>query len=272
MSSYRRRRPPERRGSPAWITTYADMVTLLLTFFVLLYSFSTVDVQKFRAIMAAFQGALGVLDGGRTVSTVSSVSDGSLDIDSAFGMSQTEFQQMQALYEKMQTLVGAGQLPGSVELLMEERGLVVRFADRAFFDSGKADIRTDAMPVLEHIAEVLRPLPNHVRVEGHTDTVPINTERFPSNWELSTARATSVIRFLIEEKKMSPQRLSAAGYGEYRPVDANDTVEGRARNRRVDLVIMHLGLSYTEPGADRSEGQMGESIVQDGDSPDEPLN
>jgi chemotaxis protein MotB len=224
------------------------MVTLLLTFFVLLYSFSTVDVQKFRAIMAAFQGTLGVLDGGKIVTTTSSVNDAALDMDSAFDLSQRNVEQIQALMEQMQALVAAGQLPGTVELLHEERGLVVRFADRAFFDLGKADIRPNAQPVLDQIAEVLRPLANHVRVEGHTDTLPINTERFPSNWELSTARATSVIRFLIEEKQMSPERLSAAGYGQYRPVDTNDTMEGRARNRRVDLVIMHLGLSYTEPG------------------------
>ena len=86
-----------------------------------------------------------------------------------------------------------------------------------------------------------------MRVEGHTDNLPINTPRFPSNWELSTARATSVIRYLIEEENLDPERLSAAGYGEYRPIDANDTPEGRARNRRVDLVILRLGLTSAEP-------------------------
>lgn len=248
MSSYKRRPQPENRGAPAWMTTYADMVTLLLTFFVLLYSFSTVDAQKFKAIMTAFQGTLGVLDGGKVVTSDASIHDASLDVDVTFDVAQKDMEQMQALMEEMQALVAAGELPGTVELVHEERGLVVRFADRAFFDLGKADIRPDAQPVLHEIAELLRPLENHVRVEGHTDILPINTDRFPSNWELSTARATSVIRFLIEEKNMDPKRLSAAGYGEYRPVDSNETIEGRARNRRVDLVIMHLGLSYAEPG------------------------
>ena len=249
MSSYRRKPRSSKRGAPAWMTTYADMVTLLLTFFVLLYSFSTVDVQKFRAIIAAFQGTLGVLDGGKTISSVPAVNEGTLDIDTAFDISQKEIQQIQALFEEVQSLIAEGQLPGTVELVTDERGLVVRFADRAFFDLGKADIRTDALPVLEQVAEILRPLPNQVRVEGHTDNLPIKTDRFPSNWELSTARATSVIRFFIEEKQLDPERLSAAGYGEYRPIDTNESAAGRARNRRVDLVILRLGLSQTEPQA-----------------------
>mgnify|MGYP000879209293 FL=1 len=246
------RKQREEEKTDGWLNTYADMVTLLLTFFVLLYSFSTVDVQKFRAIMTAFQGTLGVLDGGKIITPDASINDASLELDSTLNVSQRNIEQIQALMEQMQALVAAGQLPGTVELIHEERGLVVRFADRAFFDLGKADIRPDAQPVLHEIAEILRPLKNHVRVEGHTDTLPISTERFPSNWELSTARATSAIRFLIEEKNMSPERLSAAGYGEHRPVDSNDTIEGRARNRRVDLVIMHLGLSYAEPGVSQT--------------------
>jgi chemotaxis protein MotB len=249
------------------MTTYADMVTLLLTFFVLLYSFSTVDVQKFRAIIAAFQGTLGVLDGGKTISTVPAVNEGTLDLDTAFDISQKEIQQIQALYEEVQSLIAEGQLPGTVELITEERGLVVRFADRAFFDLGKADIRADALPVLEQVAEILRPLPNHVRVEGHTDNLPIKTERFPSNWELSTARATNVIRFLIEEAHLDPERLSAAGYGEYRPIDTNETIAGKARNRRVDLVILRLGLIHAEPQAPKAGAGEAEAVPEKSQAP-----
>jgi len=269
MSNYRRKPRPEKRGAPAWMTTYADMVTLLLTFFVLLYSFSTLDVQKFRAIIAAFQGTLGVLDGGKTISNVPAVNEGTLDIDTAYDISQQEIQQIEELYEQVQGMIAKGQLPGTVELIKDERGLVVRFADRAFFDLGKADIRADALPVLEAIAEVLRPLPNHVRVEGHTDNLPINTDRFPSNWELSTTRATNVIRFMIEEKQLDPERLSAAGYGEYRPVDTNETIEGKARNRRVDLVILRLGLIHAEP--QRADSQSNEMIDPPANSGDEDV-
>ncbi|NMB44859.1 MAG: OmpA family protein [Firmicutes bacterium] len=272
MSSYRRRPKPSKRGAPAWMTTYADMVTLLLTFFVLLYSFSTVDVQKFRAIIAAFQGTLGVLDGGKTISNMPAVNEGTIDIDSAFDISEKEIQQIQALYEEVQSLIAEGQLPGTVELFTEERGLVVRFADRAFFDLGKADIRADALPILKQVAEILRPLPNHVRVEGHTDNLPIHTERFPSNWELSTARATSVIRFLVEEMHLDPERLSAAGYGEYRPVDTNETVVGKARNRRVDLVILRLGLAYAEPRPVETQANRAEETAENGDHKDLPMD
>ncbi|NLK09127.1 MAG: flagellar motor protein MotB [Firmicutes bacterium] len=253
MSNYQRRREPEKKGAPAWMTTYADMVTLLLTFFVLLYSFSTVDAQKFRAIISAFQGTLGVLDKGKVISPDISLHDSALDFDTDFMVSQKDIEQIEALMEEMQSLVAAGELPGTVELVHEERGLVVRFADRAFFDLGRADIRPDAQSVMYKIAEILKPLQNHVRIEGHTDNLPIQTERFPSNWELSTARATSVIRFLLEKTEVAPERLSAAGYGEYRPIDSNSTVQGRARNRRVDLVILHLGLSYAEPGGSSRE-------------------
>ncbi|NLA57317.1 MAG: OmpA family protein [Firmicutes bacterium] len=238
---YRRRRE-EQNGNAPWLTTYGDMVTLLLTFFVLLYSFSTVDAQKFQSLMIALQGALGVLPGGQTVSVVPTPISSEIP-----SIPREELDQIRAIYEQMQSFVAMGELSGTVDLVLEERGLVVRFAERAFFDLGKADLRPDTLPVLEKVAEVLRPLPNHVRVEGHTDNLPINTPRFPSNWELSTARATSVIRYLIEEQGLDPERLSAAGYGEYRPVDTNDTPEGRARNRRVDLVILRLGLSSAEP-------------------------
>ena len=237
---YRRRREEQKGGAP-WLTTYGDMVTLLLTFFVLLYSFSTVDAQKFQSLAIALQGALGVLPGGQTVSVVPQPISGGANIP------REELDQIRTIYEQMQSFIAHGELSGTVDLIMEERGLVVRFAERAFFDLGKADLRPDTLSVLTKIAEVLRPLPNHVRVEGHTDNLPINTPRFPSNWELSTARATSVIRYLIEEENLDPERLSAAGYGEYRPIDTNDTPEGRARNRRVDLVIMRLGLTSAEP-------------------------
>lgn len=248
MSNYGgRRREREKRGAPAWMTTYGDMVTLLLTFFVLLYSFSSLDVQKFKEVIAAFRGTLGVLDGGRTITDVPAVNNAPLDVDAALDRTSKEIQQIEELYKQLQGLIGRGELPGSVELIREERGLVIRFADRTFFDLGKAELRPDARRILKRVGSFLRGLPNHVRVEGHTDSLPINTEKFPSNWELSTARATNVIRFLIEEEGLDPARLSAAGYGEYRPVASNATPEGRARNRRVDLVILRLGLSMAEP-------------------------
>lgn len=265
MPSGRKRR--ERKGSPAWMTTYADMVTLLLCFFVLLYSFSNLDVQKFRAIMSALQGSLGVLPGGKTISPQQAIGSPMLDLQETVLLTQQEIEQIQSLYQSFSDMIKSGELPGSVELHMESRGLVIRFADRLFFDLGQATLREDAKPVLDKVASVLKDLPNHIRVEGHTDNLPIRNQRFPSNWELSTARATTVIRYLIEEKGFSPQKLSAAGYSQYRPVADNGTESGRAKNRRVDIVVLWLGLSKAEPqegpkpvGSDETSIQTDQSV------------
>lgn len=227
-----------RAGSPLWMTTYSDMVTLLLCFFVMLYGFSNVDTEKFQGFITSFRGGLGVLDGGINVSQKSGVASTS---------SIVALEQLRAIEETLSEFIAQEGLAGAVTLEEEERGLIVRFADQVFFDLGKADLKPEAKEVLRRLAPLLKDLPNPIRIEGHTDNLPINNARFPSNWELSTYRATSVIRYLIEELGFNPERLSAAGYGEYRPVVPNDTPEHRALNRRVDIVIMRMDLWAEEP-------------------------
>lgn len=124
---------------------------------------------------------------------------------------------------------------------------MVRFADQVFFDLGKADLKPEAVEILNRLGPILKGIPNPIRIEGHTDNLPINTAQFPSNWELSTYRATRVIRYFIEELGFSPDKLSAAGYGEYRPIADNDTPEGRSLNRRVDIVIISMDHWADEP-------------------------
>lgn len=220
------------------MVTYGDAVTLLLAFFVLLFTFSTIDLQRFQQIMSAFQGSISVLDGGRTVTT-----DQSLETQ----MSELDLEQLQRLHAELQEFLEVEGLTGSVEVHLEERGVTVRFADQLFFDLGQAVLKPEAVGVLESLSPILRDIPNPIRIEGHTDDLPIQTAQFPSNWELSTRRATSVIRHLVENHGFSPQRLSAAGYGEHRPLTENDTAEKRAQNRRVDIVIMALGEWVFEP-------------------------
>ncbi len=118
------------------------------------------------------------------------------------------------------------------------RGILIRLENEVLFDSGKADIKPAAIQSLDKIAEILKDIPNSIRVEGHTDNIPINTERFPSNWELSTQRALAVVSYLIEKVGIDPARLSAAGYGESRPLVANDSAAARARNRRVEILVV----------------------------------
>ena len=128
-----------------------------------------------------------------------------------------------------------------------ERGVVIHFTDRVLFDTGRAELKAGARGILQSLAAELDKLPHSVRVEGHTDNVPIHNSLYPSNWELSTARAVGVVRFLIESGGMDPGRLSAVGYGEYRPIASNQTDEGRARNRRVDIVLLRTELEAAEP-------------------------
>lgn len=224
--------------------TYSDMVTLLLAFFVLLFSFSELDVQRFRAIMSAFQASVGVLDGGQRVVQDDHAIQGRTDWElQDINWHRPELErQLFGVHAELQAFVTGRDLDEAVQVELTERGVTVRFADQVLFDLGQADLKSEALRVLDELADVLEGLPNHVRVEGHTDDWPINTERFPSNWELSTARATTVLRYLIEEHAMAPDSLSAAGYGEYRPLGPNDTAEARAGNRRVDIVLLRLDL------------------------------
>lgn len=233
-------------GAPLWMVTYSDMVTLLLAFFVLLFSFSSVDAKKFQQVVISMRGALGVLEG-----SPSSSPDSLLDTSGmmeALGEHVADLQQMGQVESELRRTLDRLGLEQSVALTYEERGLVVRFMEGVLFDTGRADIRPDAVPVLEELAQTLVGLPNHIRVEGHTDNVPIRTARFPSNWELSVNRATSVIRYFLEHHEgFSPKRLSAAGYGEYRPIADNDTAPGRQQNRRVDIVVLYLSETGMEP-------------------------
>lgn len=233
----KKRREHKKAGSPLWMTTYSDMVTLLLTFFVLLFSMSNVDVQKFQAILSAFRGSLGVLDGGMSLS-------GDIGLQSA---SELAIEQLYHLEQELKEFIVEQGFEGSVQLQMEERGLIIRFADQIFFDLGKADLKPEAVNILNQLGPMLNKLPNPIRIEGHTDNLPINTIQFPSNWELSTYRATSVIRYLIEHLDLDPDKLSAAGYGEYRPVVDNTNDKNRALNRRVDIIIMRIDLWSEEP-------------------------
>lgn len=226
-------------SSSSWQTTYSDLVTLLLCFFVLLYSFSSLDAMKFRQVVSALQQSLGILDGGKTiVDDTMGIGGQQLDMD---------WQQLETVRLELQRFIDDRNLKDVVSLEKEDRGLKLSFQGKVLFDLGRADLRPEAMGALNEVAEMIKTWPNHVRVEGHTDDLPIENQRFPSNWELSVARAVRVLRFLVEEQGIDPKRVSAVGYGEYRPILDNDSMENRAKNRRVDLVILRLSLREVEP-------------------------
>ncbi|MEC9489998.1 MAG: flagellar motor protein MotB [Halanaerobiales bacterium] len=225
-------------GSPAWMTTFGDMMTLLLVFFVLLYSFSVMDIDKFQGFISALQNQLGVLDGGKTISKAPNIEAGQLDQNFA-----EQLENMAEIMRNMQSYIEENGLQDRVEIKAERKGLVISFTGEILYELGRADLREEGREVLAMISDNLKNIPNDIMIEGHTDDLPIRTDEFPSNWELSTARAVNVIKFLIEEQNFMPSRLSAAGYSQYRPVADNSTSKGRNENRRVEIVVLNTSYS-----------------------------
>ncbi len=226
-------------GAPLWMTSYGDMVTQILIFFVMLFTFSSIDAARFKelaiSLQSAFKGGIGVLEGGQSITV------------ETLGPARANLAQLTEAMNQIMNVVESSGLKGAVETSIDERGLVISIKDSTFFDLGKADLKPRSIEILNKIGVTLKDLPNQIRVEGHTDNLPINTPQFPSNWELSTARATTVVRYLVEKVGLSPNKMSAAGYGEFRPLYPNDTEEHRARNRRVDIVVLLEEASKGEP-------------------------
>jgi chemotaxis protein MotB len=237
----KKKKHEEHENHERWLVSYADFITLLFAFFVVMYSVSSVNEGKLRAAADAISQAFNPLV---------NLSASPVRIDPKItsqlpNVITPDFKVYQKIKEALEE-AGEG-LTGKVEVSVEKRGIVIRVAETVIFDTGKAEIREDALDVLGKVGGILADLDNQVRVEGHTDNVPIKTARYPSNWELSTDRASTIVRHFIDRVKMEPSRLSAGGYAEYRPVDGNGSPEGRARNRRVDIVILNEQEAALEP-------------------------
>jgi len=224
----------ECRGSPEYMLTWGDLMSLLLVFFVALLARANFEVPELKVLLSSFTGAVGVLPGGTSITPADLISKG-LQFDKLTGQS---FAFQRAQLKVMELLKGARQ-SGSVKIRIDERGFKVSVNSRVLFDSGKAVLKSNrnTLNILNQIASVLKDVDNYVIVEGHTDNVPISTPKFPSNWELSTARAVSIVKYFIN-RGVAPTRLGAAGYAAYRPIVPNTTEENRQTNRRVDIVVL----------------------------------
>ncbi|TZE83347.1 OmpA/MotB family protein [Calorimonas adulescens] len=227
------------QDSKEWMNTYADLMSLLLTFFVMIFSLSTIDMNKYQALIQSLQGYLGIVKEGHTLQNTAAQLETQGSAGSNVAATNTNFEDIADVYNDIQTYIEQSNLSNSVQVTINERGILIRFVDTALFDTGKADIKPEAKEILKNVGEIIKRADKPIRVEGHTDNVPIHNEKFPSNWELSTARATNVVKYFIENVGMDPSTLSAAGYGEYHPVADNQTEEGRAKNRRVDIIIVN---------------------------------
>jgi chemotaxis protein MotB len=233
----------EEQKSNGWLTTFNDLVTLLMVFFVLLFSMSTINSDKGEALRYALQSGLGILREGQKVSI--SVKDTQPVRDMSHISTQPEDLQNKGRTESADSLdVQALQYLESelgIQVAHTRQGTRLSFEDQVLFDFGKAVINPQGFSFLDQIATAIKKVTYAVRVEGHTDNVPIHTKRFPSNWELSIARAVSVVKHFAEVNQIDPKRLSAVGYGKLRPVAPNDTPSNRAKNRRVEIILMTEG-------------------------------
>ncbi len=220
-------------GADRWVLPYADLVTLLLAFFVTMYAVSRVDLDRLEpasaALRVAFDGspieAAGPNGPPQLVTAPHVVAPNPLD----------------AVTARLETAIAGAGLEGKVDLTRDDRGVVLSLPEAAAFDSGQAELTARTSELLLQVGRELRGLTHAVRVEGHTDDRPVGGGRFRSNWELSTARASAVVALFIERAGVAPVRLSAAGYGEYHPRGPNRTAAERALNRRVDIVILSSG-------------------------------
>ncbi len=232
-----------------WLVSYADFITLLFAFFVVLYAFAKADqrqqMQVSESIDKAFH-ALGLFPDSarRPIHAAGASGDEQPAIPMNIVMGEDVLapaevkDDLRHIQHDLQQTLSNQVATHTVSIHMGRDGLVISLREAGFFNSGSADPKPGSMGTLREIAERLGQTAYDIRIEGHTDNVPIHNAQFNSNWELSTARATNIARIFIALKAMPPERISAAGYAQYHPVASNDTAEGRAENRRVDLVVL----------------------------------
>ena len=219
----------EGAGMMRWLLTYADMITLLLALFIILFSISTINKVKLQRLVRDLGGGFNSQD------AINNPPNGMTTAATKDAL--------QAMQAQLQTYISKNNVQSQVQTKIMREGkkrelVITLLSDKQLFDSGKADLKNGTKKILDEVYLQLKGRTNQVRVEGNTDNVPISNSQFPSNWELSAARATGVARYFVEHDGLSPRRISALGYGEYRPRFRNDTEAHRAANRRVDVVIL----------------------------------
>jgi chemotaxis protein MotB len=268
----RRRRPRAHTNHERWLVSYADFITLLFAFFVVLYASSQVDQRKVGKLALAIQVAfqeMGVFPASTTqipldlndpmpFSTVQAIQNvertaeiGRIASAPKGGLSgSSDDTDLATLRGELEQALHAEIALHQVSLHRDTEGLVISLREFGFFDSGSAAIKPEALPALDRIASILAIRTCNLRIEGHTDNVPIHTPTIASNWELSTNRATELVRLLIVGHGFAPERLSAAGYAEYHPIASNLTAQGRAQNRRVDIVILNTQPTAPAPASE----------------------
>jgi len=222
-------------GGGGWITTFSDLMSLLLTFFILLYSMSSVSLEKFQEASQSIQSAL---NGGASVIEGSTVEDIETEIETET-IEEIIDPELIEMYNEVVAFLETNEMTAQASVEYDKDGIYVNIQESILFGSGSAIIADSGKDTLNNLGELIEQFENDVVIEGYTDNVPMYNADFSSNWELSTGRALSVLRYLSEERNIIPTRLSAKGYGEYHPSASNDSESNRAKNRRVNIVIVY---------------------------------
>ncbi|MGH4120094.1 flagellar motor protein MotB [Clostridium sp.] len=236
----RKKNNKEEMRTDAWIATFADTMTLLLTFFVLLYSFSTVDAAKFEQIASSLQSVL-TGEAGTTIMDLN-VKSGEIPLvgePMPTVPDTTATTETEDIYEKVQSFIKEKKLENIVKLKSDDRGVIIQLRENILFESGKAEIIGKIKPVLKTISGLVSSFPNDIVIEGHTDNVPISNYEYKNNWQLSSARALNVLEFFVGmNDQMHPERFTSVAYGEYQPIAPNNNDVNRTLNRRVNILIV----------------------------------
>lgn len=247
---------PASEGAPEWMTTYSDLVTLLLCFFVLLFSMAVIDKQKFIEIANSFRSTfkqinsggdqfksssgdvlISVLDEQKVKESVNQDSNSVVNRNNS-KKNENNTEKLENMRSDLEAAIKDLQLESFVKVIEERTTITLRIDSAVLFDSGSADIKDSGKNVLKKAGALLKQINKEVFVQGHTDNVPIYTRLFPTNWELSTKRAVNVAMFMIDWTGMDPHKLTATGNGEFKPIAPNNTEINRQKNRRIDIVIV----------------------------------
>ncbi|MCF8018474.1 Chemotaxis protein [Petrocella atlantisensis] len=261
----KKRQEEAKKGAPAWMATYGDMVTLLLCFFVLLFSMSSVDIRKFKEAIASFNDQIDIMPGGEALvdadlitngvnqlsdiqiiveNSLSQGSEGTTESDEELSDEQKKavaLDEAREVYERVNAYLTDQGIREEVDVSYALNFVKITIPGEALFDSGQAIIKPEALSVISILGEMIKGQSYeayNIQIEGHTDNVPIRTAFFPSNWELSASRAIAVGKYLIDNMGFSEEKIACTGYGEYRPIVSNDSNANRAKNRRVEMKIV----------------------------------
>lgn len=238
-----KKKPEKEPNHERWLLTYSDLITLLMIFFIVLYAMSNIDKQKFQTMATSFNITMG---DGKSAAVTGIETSPSSNPTPIIPTSPTEEEKLNSMKTTLDKYIKDEDLANNLSAVIEEKGLVITLKDTLLFDTSKTDVKDDAKKQLIKLGSILNKIPNYIRIEGHTDNVPIHSNSFNSNWQLSVIRATEVTELLINKSGLDPKRISAVGYGEFRPIADNKTEAGRAKNRRVNIVILDNKFNNTE--------------------------